>query len=118
MPGLANVVRPLCTEYFRHYAKYRREHHGEKDLFDRLSAVVPHQISRKLIEDIARALGRSMDFVTVTADEFGNTAAAAIPHALHEIVSNGHGLSLGSGKEILLFGAASGIGMGHVRLRL
>ena len=117
MSGLAKVVRPLSIQYFTQYRDYRKAEHGEKDFKAHMDKVIPHQISRRLISEITTSLNADLDLVAITADEFGNTAAAAIPFTLHRAIRAGE-LQLGSGQDVLLFGTASGLGMGHVRLRL
>ncbi len=57
------------------------------------------------------------DRIAVTADRYGNTAAASIPIALDEALTR-KAIVPGSGQEVLLFGAASGFSIGHARVRL
>ncbi|AKJ65111.1 3-oxoacyl-ACP synthase III family protein [Kiritimatiella glycovorans] len=117
MSALARIVKDLSVNYFQEYRQHRRELFGEEDFVDGLKKVVPHQISRRLIEEVVSNLHADMDMVAITADEFGNTAAAAIPLTLHMLIESGE-TRWGTGDEILLFGAASGLGMGHIRIRL
>ena len=117
MKQLAHVVRPLSVKYFKQYRDYRKEHHGENDFKDSLARVIPHQISSRLILKIVESLHADPDIVAITADEYGNTASAAIPFTLHQTIKSGQ-LELGSGQEVMLFGAASGLGMGHIRLTM
>ena len=117
MSGLAKVVRPLSKKYFLQYRDYRKKQHGESHFTDGLQKVIPHQISRRLITEIATAMHVDLDLVAITADEFGNTASAAIPFTLHRMIQSGE-LELGSGQDVMLFGTASGLGMGHIRLTL
>ena len=117
MSELARIVRPLTVKYFDDYRSYRKRIHEELEIFRHIDHVIPHQISRRLIEEIGKTLNVSMDMIAVTADRFGNTASAAIPLTLHQKIKSGD-LSIGSGQDVLLFGAASGLGMGHIRLKL
>ncbi len=117
MSGLAKVVRPLTIQYFMQYRDYRKTKHGEEDFKDGLDKVIPHQISSRLISEISKSLTANPDLVAITADEYGNTASAAIPFTLHQAIQAGT-LQLGSGQDILLFGTASGLGMGHIRLKI
>lgn len=117
MAGLAKAVRPLSIDYFKQYRDYRKERYGEADFKKHIDKVIPHQISRRLIVEIVKCLHADPDIVAITADDFGNTASAAIPFTLNRTIQSGE-LQLGSGQDILLFGAASGLGMGHIRLRL
>jgi 3-oxoacyl-[acyl-carrier-protein] synthase-3 len=117
MSGLAKVVRPLSIQYFTQYRDYRKKEHDEKDFKAKIDKVIPHQISRRLIAEIATSLHADEKLVAITADEYGNTASAAIPFTLHQMIQAGE-LQLGSGQDVLLFGTASGLGMGHVRVRL
>lgn len=117
MGGLAKIIRPLTLKYFTEYKKYRAEAHNEEDFSKLVDRVIPHQISRKLIEEIVESLRASMDLVAITADYYGNTASAAIPFTLSTMLESGK-LKLGDGQDVIFFGAASGLGMGHIRLRL
>ncbi|MEI7837244.1 MAG: 3-oxoacyl-[acyl-carrier-protein] synthase III C-terminal domain-containing protein, partial [Planctomycetota bacterium] len=58
-----------------------------------------------------------LDRTAVTADKYGNTGAASIPIALDEAISQKR-ICPGLGQEMILFGAASGFSIGHVRLRM
>ncbi|HDS15908.1 MAG TPA: ketoacyl-ACP synthase III [Proteobacteria bacterium] len=117
LSNLARVVRPLSIKYFREYRSFRRRVHGETNFTGRLDKVIPHQISPHLIAEIVKIFREKMEKVAITADYLGNTAAAAIPITLSAQIECGN-LGFGSGQEILLFGAASGLGMGHVRMTL
>ena len=117
MSELARIVRPLTVEYFQEYGDYRKLVYGEDEILKNIDRIIPHQISKRLIEEVAKILNVSMDRIGVTADQYGNTASAAIPLTLHKSIQSGK-LSIGSGQEVFLFGAASGLGMGHIRLKL
>lgn len=117
MPGLAKVARSASVEYFRSYARYREEIHGERHIQESLDQVIPHQISPRFIEEIVRSVRADLRSVAVTADVYGNTASTAIPLALRTLMDRGT-LAPGSGQEVMLYGAASGFGLGHIRLRL
>lgn len=117
MPELARVVRPLTVRYYKQYREYRETVHGETDFTQHFDQIIPHQISKRLIAEIVKIIKTDPEKVAVTAEEFGNTAAAAIPFTLHQTIKQGK-LSLGSGQDVLFFGAASGLGMGHIRLKL
>ncbi len=122
MPKLATIAREATVDYFADYATYRRSAHDDHALLERLVQIIPHQISPRFIEDIGRAVfprGTAADFrrVCVTADIYGNTASTAIPLAMVKLITDGV-IEFGSGQEILLYGAASGFGLGHIRMRL
>ncbi len=122
MPELAKIAQDATVGYFRNYKAYRREIFAERFFLDHLAQVVPHQISRRFIENITKAvlpLASREDYsrICITADVFGNTASTAIPVALVNLLET-HVLTLGSGQEVLLYGAASGFGVGHIRIRL
>ena len=55
--------------------------------------------------------------MVITADIYGNTASTAIPLALNLLMEQGK-TRLGSGHDILLYGAASGFGIGHLRVTM
>lgn len=123
MPGLARIARRATVDYFTRYGEYRQQAYGEAHFMDSLAQLVPHQISRRFIEEIGKVVlplaGSKADFsrVCITADIYGNTASTAIPVALGKLIQE-QILALGSGQEVLLYGAASGFGLGHIRLRL
>jgi acyl-CoA:acyl-CoA alkyltransferase len=115
MPALARLVREVGSAYLGHYSRRRAGRSGERKITDSIDWFVPHQISRRLIEEGCRELGMNMDKVCITADRHGNTGGTAIPLALDHLMGTGN-LRPVSGEEVFIFGAASGFGMGHVRL--
>ena len=118
MSALAEVAREVTKKYFQEYRKFRQENFNEKDFFEHIDRVVPHQISRRFIEVIAKSISlKTMDRVVVTADIYGNTASTAIPLAMNLMMEQGLSV-IGSGEEVLLYGAASGFGIGHLRVRM
>ena len=58
-----------------------------------------------------------IDKAIITAHRFGNTASTSIPIAL-DYAMKSRQISLGSGFEVILFGAASGFSLGHARIKL
>lgn len=122
MPELARVARENTVQYFNDYISFRREAHAEDSFLDFLTQVVPHQISPRFIEEIGRAVMvkptlAHLRKVCVTCDSLGNTASTAIPVAIARLIEEGT-LEFGTGQEVLLYGAASGFGIGHIRIRL
>jgi 3-oxoacyl-[acyl-carrier-protein] synthase-3 len=118
MSGLANVARDLTKQYFEAYGEYRSRGFGETNVFQSVDHIVPHQISRRFIENITRDIvPGGTDRIVITADIYGNTASTAIPVAMNMIMEQGR-TSLGSGQTALLYGAASGFSIGHIRMIL
>lgn len=118
MPALAQIARRYSIEYFQGYERIRQDVYGEKNFTESLDFFVPHQISRKMIETISfKAMKMDSEKVTITADIFGNTASTAIPMALRWLIDNER-LKIGTGQDCFLYGAASGFGMGHIRIKL
>lgn len=118
MSRLAEVAREMSRAYFEEYARYRRTAFGETEVFQSVDHVVPHQISRRFVEWIAREVAPgSLSKVAVTAHRYGNTASTAIPLALNHLIEGGR-TRLGSGHEVFLYGAASGFSIGHLRVVL
>ncbi len=73
--------------------------------------VVPHQVSPRLVSHLAQSTGVHIDRCVQTLQEFGNTAAASIPLALHWLAEKqGSGL-LG---RVLLVGGGAGFSAGAV----
>ena len=117
MPELAKLVRPTTLDYFRQYAEYRRKAFGDDHFMDSIVRLIPHQISTVLIDEMVVATGCDPEKVCVTANIWGNTASASIPLTLQRAIDQ-ENLELGSGQEVLLYGAASGYSLGHLRLKL
>ena len=72
---------------------------------DDVALVVPHQVSRSVIERVATLLGFPPDRCMVTLDRFGNTAAASIPLAFDVARDEGRVVA---GDKVLLVGGAAG----------
>lgn len=118
MPALAKIARSYSLKYFQEYEELRKEMYGEAHFTETLAYFVPHQISRKLIEDVClKEMKMETEKVVITADIYGNTASTAIPLALRWLMDRGD-LHPGSGQQCFLYGAASGFGMGHIRLSM
>lgn len=118
MSGLANVARDMTRQYFAEYGEYRARHCAEKNVFQTVDHIIPHQISRRFIENIARDIDPGgMDRIVITADLYGNTASTAIPLAMNMLMQQGR-TRFGSGQTALLYGAASGFSIGHIRMIL
>jgi 3-oxoacyl-[acyl-carrier-protein] synthase-3 len=116
MPELAKVVRKYIGPYVRSYEAFRKETHGEESVKEKLALVIPHQISKKFIQELAGSF-TAVNKMMITADYLGNTGSASIPVALHLALEQGL-IAHGSDQEILLFAAASGYSIGHIRMRL
>ena len=117
MPELARLVRSLTQTYIRSYTAYRMDAFGERNFMEHMDMLIPHQISRSLILQIAASFLPGGCPVPITAHELGNTGSAAIPVALYREIEQGR-LSLGTQQDVVLFGAASGLGVGHIRMLL
>ncbi len=117
MTALAKVVKKYIPEYFRQYASYRFKKFQEESFLQSVDLIIPHQISKKFIELMCSETNIPIDKTIVTAHRFGNTASTSIPIAL-DFAMKSKQLSLGSGFEVILFGAASGFSLGHARIKL
>jgi 3-oxoacyl-[acyl-carrier-protein] synthase-3 len=71
--------------------------------------VVPHQVSKAIVDFITREMGFPRERCQVTLDRFGNTAAASIPLALATAVAED---AVAPGDRILLVGGAAGFSAG------
>ncbi len=78
---------------------------------DDLDLVVPHQVSRSVIERIVDTFAFPIERCMITVDRFGNTAAASIPLALSTAKDEGR---LAKGDKVLLVGGAAGWSAGVV----
>jgi 3-oxoacyl-(acyl-carrier-protein) synthase III len=117
MPKLAKIAKLHTEGYFREYMTMRLLLEGDPLFYNSIARIIPHQISRKFIEDIVQELGYDMSKIPIFADILGNTASTSIPLVLDTLIAEGT-LNFGSGQEVMLYGAASGFGIGHVRVRL
>lgn len=117
MPKLARIAKEATVGYFKQYQQIRKTLYGENAIFDHLDVIIPHQISRKFIEKVALELDCDMENIYIIADVLGNTASTSIPLVLSVLLDEGT-LAYGTGQEALLYGAASGFGIGHVRIKL
>ncbi len=71
-----------------------------------ISLIVPHQANIRIIEAIAKRLGRSMDQVYVNIDKYGNTSSASIPLALDEAARQGR---IAEGDTVLMVAFGGGL---------
>jgi 3-oxoacyl-[acyl-carrier-protein] synthase-3 len=117
MPELAKVVRPTTVDYFNQYKDYRHRAFGEHYFMNSIVRLIPHQISTVLIDEMVVATGCDPEKICISANVWGNTASASIPLTLQRAVEQ-DGLELGSGQDVMLYGAASGYSLGHLRLKL
>jgi 3-oxoacyl-[acyl-carrier-protein] synthase-3 len=117
MPELAKLVRPTTLDYFTQYKEYRQMACGEDHFMDSIFRLIPHQISTVLIEEMVVATDCDPEKICISANVWGNTASASIPLTLQRAIEQS-ALELGSGLEVLLYGAASGYSLGHLRMKL
>ncbi len=80
---------------------------------DDVALVVPHQVSRSVIERVASLLGYPFERCMTTLERFGNTAAASIPVALDVAIEERR---VGAGDKVLLVGGAAGFSAAVVPL--
>lgn len=80
---------------------------------DDIDLVVPHQVSKSIVDLITTRMNVAVERCQVTLDRFGNTAAASIPLALATAVAEGQ---VKKGDRILLVGGAAGFSAGVVPL--
>jgi 3-oxoacyl-[acyl-carrier-protein] synthase-3 len=78
---------------------------------DELALVIPHQVSRGVINELCGRWNFPLEKTLITLDRFGNTAAASIPLAASIAVGEGR---LHEGDKILLIGGAAGFSAGVV----
>ena len=117
LASLSRMVNTHVPAYCRQYAAYRGRRHGEDQFADSMHHLIPHQISERWIRMLCSETKVPLERTAVTADRYGNTGAASIPIAMDEAVRAGQ-IAFGAGQEVVLFGAASGFSIGHVRLRM
>lgn len=76
--------------------------------------VIMHQANIRIIESAARRLSIPDDRVVINVDRYGNTSAASMAIALHEVYSQG---KLRPGDHILLVGFGAGFTLGAAIVR-
>jgi 3-oxoacyl-(acyl-carrier-protein) synthase III len=74
-----------------------------------IALVVPHQVSRAVVVDLARLWDYPLSRCMVTVDRFGNTAAASVPLAASIAVEEGR---LTAGDKVVLVAGAAGFSAG------
>jgi 3-oxoacyl-[acyl-carrier-protein] synthase-3 len=101
MPASADTVRDnLHTIQMDGRAVYRfatrvmvqstREAVADAGLeMSQITAIIPHQANRRIIEAAARGLDLPEDKFVINLDRYGNTSSASIPIALCEAVADG-----------------------------
>lgn len=117
LPELGKLIRKYTIPYFKEYNFYRQQEFLEDRFYKHLDLVIGHQISKRFIEEIHQAFQAPLSKSMITVEYFGNTASTAIPLALHKAIEQGL-LNWGSRQEVMLFGAASGYSIGHLRVRI
>lgn len=78
---------------------------------EEIDLVVPHQVTRSIIERLLRIAGLPLGKAVYTITKYGNTAAASIPIALSDAMDENR---VNRGSKILLVGGASGFSVGVV----
>jgi 3-oxoacyl-[acyl-carrier-protein] synthase-3 len=71
-----------------------------------LAMVIPHQSNLRIIESARERLGLPPEKMYVNIDRFGNTSAASVPIALHELVAAG---KLHQGDLVLFLALGGGL---------
>jgi 3-oxoacyl-[acyl-carrier-protein] synthase-3 len=74
-----------------------------------IALVLPHQVSRAVVVDLARLWNYPLSRCMVTVDRFGNTAAASVPLAASVAVAEGR---LSPGDKVVLVAGAAGFSAG------
>jgi len=80
-----------------------------------IDRIVPHQANRRIIERIATTFDYPLERMEKNLDRYGNTAAAAIPIALHEAVDAGRACG---GNLVIFVAAGAGFNSAAVLARL
>ncbi len=68
-----------------------------------LTALIPHQANRRIIDATAERLGIASEKVFMNLDRYGNTSAASVPILLDEVVRDGR-IKQGDLLELVAFG--------------
>lgn len=73
--------------------------------FDDITYIVPHQANKRMIEQLADALGLPVSRFIINIEHIGNTSAATIPLAISQALQNG---ALRRGQKLLLTSVGAG----------
>ena len=76
---------------------------------DDIDLVIPHQANVRIINAVGKKIGVPEDKVYINVDRYGNTSAATIPIALHELVESGRAKK---GMKILMVAFGGGLTWG------
>ncbi len=80
-----------------------------------IAFLVPHQSNLRIIESAVEKLGLPPEKVIININRYGNTSAASVPIALHEVVSAGR---IKPGDIVMLVAFGAGLTWGSVVLRV
>lgn len=80
-----------------------------------IKAVIPHQSNARIIESARDKLGLAPEQVIINIDRFGNTSAASVPIALHELRAAGQ---LQPGDLVMMVAFGAGLTWGSVLARI
>lgn len=75
----------------------------------RVKCIIPHQANRRIIEAVGERLGATPDQMFINVHKFGNTSAASVAIALHDVVTSGR---IQRGDLILLVAFGAGLTWG------
>jgi 3-oxoacyl-[acyl-carrier-protein] synthase-3 len=106
-PGIFRQAAPLAEGFVTRFFEHVPWKRGQID------AVVPHQGSRHVVEQLTRRLGFCEEQVIWGLAERGNCVAASIPLTLAEAVHAGR---IQRGQRVLLIGTGAGLTIGAVAL--
>ncbi len=76
--------------------------------------IIPHQANIRILQQMAKRLGISMEKVYLTIEKYGNISSATIPIALDEAVRSG---SIQKGDHVILTGFGGGLTWGSSLIR-
>lgn len=76
---------------------------------------VLHQANYRIIESVAKRLKADLDKFVITIDAYGNTSAASVPLALHELMASG---KVKAGDKLMISGFGGGLTWGSVLLQV
>jgi 3-oxoacyl-[acyl-carrier-protein] synthase III len=80
-----------------------------------IKAVIPHQSNARIIESARDKLGLAPEQVIINIDRFGNTSAASVPIAFHELRTAG---KLQPGDLVMMVAFGAGLTWGSVLARI
>lgn len=108
-------ARSLFTAALRHGPElFKTLAEGVQWPMDNIDLVIPHQASRKVMDQTARILKFPVEKAHITLDRFGNMASVSVPFTLAEALESPFKKNF---QKMLVMGYGSGLGVGMLAVQ-